>query len=93
MFNVTAWPGARVTGGMTPDAENNEPAMETPEMVTGAVPLEVRMRGSVADCPTATLPKAKVLVLMLRAAVPLANTAAGKPHSTSASRVMHLNLS
>jgi hypothetical protein len=42
--------------------------METPEMVTGAVPVEVKTTGRVDDFPTYTFPKLMlvVLVLMLR---------------------------
>ena len=40
--------------------------METPEMVTGAVPVEVKTTGRVDDCPTYTLPKLMLVVLMLR---------------------------
>lgn len=65
IFKVTAWPGARVRGATTPDAVNSDPAMEMPEMVTDAVPVDVRMTGSVADWPTGRLPKARLLVLRL----------------------------
>ena len=45
-FSVAVWPGFRVVGTGTPDAENNDPATEIPEMVTGALPVELK----VTDC-------------------------------------------
>ena len=56
MFKVTDWPGFRVTGGVIPDAVNNEPVTEMLETVTGAVPVEVKTTGCEAVCPTVTLP-------------------------------------
>lgn len=44
--SVAVWPGVRVAGAVTPDAANNEPATERFEIVTGAVPIDVR----VIDC-------------------------------------------
>ena len=45
-FSVAVWPGFRVIGVVTPDAENKDPATETPEIVTAALPVELR----VTDC-------------------------------------------
>jgi hypothetical protein len=39
--------------------------METPEIVTGAVPVEVKTTGKVGDCPTYTLPKLMLVALIL----------------------------
>jgi hypothetical protein len=69
-LNVADWPGARVTGGVTPDALKSEPTIEMPEMATDAVPVEVSVTGSVAACPAFALPKARLEVLMLSVGVP-----------------------
>lgn len=55
-----------MSGVVTPDAVNSEPAIETPVRITGAVPEDVRVRDCDAVCPTFTLPKFILFVLMLR---------------------------
>ena len=56
-------PGFKVTGGMIPIAPNREPTTETDEIVTGAVPDEVRVTDLVAWVPTFTLPNETVVAL------------------------------
>ena len=53
---LAVWPGFKVMGGVIPVAPNREPATETDEIVTGAVPDEVRITELVAWVPTFTLP-------------------------------------
>ncbi|MFZ0745002.1 MAG: hypothetical protein WAM85_11385 [Terracidiphilus sp.] len=65
IVNVAVWPGFRVKGAATPDSVNSEPATEMAEIVTGAVPVEVKTTGSLDVCPTITLPKARLFVLTL----------------------------
>ena len=55
----------RVNGSVTPVAEKRDPAMDTPEMVTGAVPVELKVRGAVPVFPTVTLPKLILVALTL----------------------------
>lgn len=38
--------------------------MEMPEMVTGAVPVDVKTTGRVGDCPTYTFPKLMLVALI-----------------------------
>jgi hypothetical protein len=47
-FSVAVWPGFSVSGVVTPVAENNDPATEMPEIVTGALPVD----DSVTLCET-----------------------------------------
>jgi hypothetical protein len=44
--SLAVWPGLRVAGSVTPDAANKDPATERLEIVTGPVPVDVR----VIDC-------------------------------------------
>jgi hypothetical protein len=59
----------RVSGVVTPEAVKSEPAMEMPEMVTGAVPVEDNVTGRVAVCPTVTLPKLRLAGLRVKVEV------------------------
>jgi hypothetical protein len=72
-FSVAVWPGLRVRGVVTPAAVKSEPAMEMAEMVTGDVPVEDKVTGRVAVCPTFTLPKLRVVVLRASFGVPAFN--------------------
>ena len=45
MVNVALWPGFSVKGVVIPDAVKRDPAIEMPEIVTGAVPVEVNTTG------------------------------------------------
>lgn len=56
IVNVAFCPGLSVTGAVTPDAVKSDPATEMPEIVTGAVPVEVKTTGCEDVCPTVTLP-------------------------------------
>ena len=66
---VVFCPGFKVTGVEIPVAPNREPATEIEEMVTGAVPVEVRVTDCVAVLPTAILPNDTDVVLRVRAGV------------------------
>jgi len=59
-----------VAGGVSPETVNNEPATEILEIVTGAVPVAVRTNGFVAYCPTVSVPKSMLVVLIPRVGVP-----------------------
>jgi hypothetical protein len=72
-FNVVFCPGLRVTGAITPEEANNEPATEIDEIVTALVPAEVRVTDCLAVCPTITLPKLMLEVLALSVGVPAFN--------------------
>lgn len=69
-MSVLVWPGLRVWGAVIPDAVNREPATEMPEIVTGAVPVDVKVTVFVIVCPTVTSPKSTLAELTLRAGVP-----------------------
>ena len=62
-------------------------------MVTGAVPIEVKVTVLEAVCPTATLPKAKLFVLTTSDAVLCPNNANGKQKIAIASKAMRPRLS
>jgi hypothetical protein len=68
--SVAVCPWLRVSGKLTPDILKPAPVTVPALMVTGAVPVDIR----VTDCGAAavftmTLPKARLLVLRLRAGV------------------------
>ena len=65
---VAFCPGFRVTGVVIPAAPNREPATEIEEIVTGAVPDEVRVTDCVAVLPTATFPNDTDVELSVSAA-------------------------
>ncbi len=58
-----------MTGNVTPDTVKPGPAGAAELMVTGAVPVDVRMRGLVEGLFSATLPNAKLVALMLSVGV------------------------
>ena len=62
---VAVWPGTRVAGTVSPDTLKVGPETETDEIVTGAVPIELRVTDWVAFCPVCTLPKLTSLLLTL----------------------------
>jgi len=66
---VADCPGFRVSGTVIPVAPKSEPATEIPEMVTEAVPVDLRTIVWVAVCPMLTLPKLIVVLLRLRVRV------------------------
>jgi hypothetical protein len=64
-LSVALWPGFNVTGKPIPDIEKPTPASAAELIVTGAVPVDVKVRDCVADVFTITLPKAMLFALML----------------------------
>ena len=80
-MSVAVWPGLRVRGAVTPDAVNREPATEIPEIVTGAVPVDVRVTVFFTVCPTVTSPKLTLVELTPRAGVPELACAKLTPHN------------
>ena len=66
-FNV--WPGVKVAGRVTAEAEKPVPLTETPLTVTAAVPLEVRVTVCVVEPLTTTAPNAMLVALMVSAGV------------------------
>lgn len=65
-FSVADWPGFNVTGKAVPDTENPVPKIVAPLIITGTVPVEVK----VTDCDAAAvftkmLPKAILVALTL----------------------------
>jgi hypothetical protein len=65
-FSVAAWPGSNIAGKVIPDTVKPVPVSVAPLIVTGTVPVEVR----VTDCGGAavfsnTLPKATLVALTL----------------------------
>jgi hypothetical protein len=64
-FRVTDWVGFRVTGNVAPDIVNPVPLNDAELMVTGTVPVEVNVTGSVDALFTVTSPKARLAALTL----------------------------
>jgi hypothetical protein len=59
-FRVTAWVGFKVTGNVAPDIVKPVPLSVPELMVTGAVPVEVNVTGSVDAVFTVTLPNGRL---------------------------------
>jgi hypothetical protein len=57
-----------VAGKLPPDTENPFPEIELDLIVTGAVPVDVRVTDLLTAVPTETLPNASEDVLRLKAA-------------------------
>lgn len=72
-LSAAVCPGLRVTGVVIPEEVKSEPAIDMPEIVTGAVPTEESVSDWVAVCPAVTLPKLIVVVLALRVGIAAAN--------------------
>jgi hypothetical protein len=74
-FSVTDWVGFKVTGNVAPDIVKPVPVRVPELMVTGAVPVEVNVTGSVVGVFTVTLPNVRVAALIVNcglvAAVPV----------------------
>ena len=68
-FSAAVWPGFSVIGVVTPVAENNDPATEMLEMVTGALPVELSVIACDAFWPTLIFPKFTVVELAARVGV------------------------
>ena len=69
-LSVADWVGFRVTGKVAPDIVNPVPVNVAELMVTGAVPVEVNVTGSVEAVFTVTLPKARLAGLMVNVGTP-----------------------
>jgi hypothetical protein len=65
---VTVCCGLRVSGKVAPDALNPTPRIAAELIVSGAVPVEVSVNGSVVIDPTVTLPKVRLDALIESAA-------------------------
>jgi hypothetical protein len=64
-LKVTDWVGFKVTGNVAPDIVKPVPLNDAELMVTGAVPVEVNVTGSVDAVFTVTLPNARLAGLMV----------------------------
>jgi hypothetical protein len=64
-LRITDWAGFRVIGKVAPDIVNPVPLNAAALMVTGAVPVEVNVTGSVDAVFTVTLPNAKLAGLIV----------------------------
>jgi hypothetical protein len=62
-FSVTDWFGFKVTGNVAPDIVKPVPVSAAELMVTGAIPVEVRVTGCVDAVFTDTLPNVRLAVL------------------------------
>jgi hypothetical protein len=62
---VSAWPGLSVAGRAALESVKPVPVSVTPLIVTGAVPVEVKVTGCVAEVLTTTLPNGTLAALML----------------------------
>jgi hypothetical protein len=62
-FNVTDWLGFKVTGNVAPDTVKSVPVNTAELIVTGAVPLEVKVTGWVDAVSTVTLPNVRLAAL------------------------------
>jgi hypothetical protein len=69
-LTVADWVGFRVTGNVAPDIVNPVPVSDAELMVTGAVPVEVNVTGSVDAVFTVTLPNARLAGLMVNVGTP-----------------------
>ena len=71
-LSVTIWLGFNVIGNVAPDAVNPVPVNAAELMVTGAVPVEVKVTGCVDAVLTVTLPNVRQAALdgQLRGSAP-----------------------
>jgi hypothetical protein len=74
-FSVNDWPGFNVAGNVAPETLKPGPLGVAESMVTGAVPVEVKVTGCVDGVFTVTFPNVKLATLSvncgLSAAVPV----------------------
>jgi hypothetical protein len=74
-FSVTDWLGFKVTGKVAPDTVNPAPLSAAELMVTGAVPVEISVKGCVDTVFTVTSPNVRLAALTvncgLNTAVPV----------------------
>jgi hypothetical protein len=66
--------GERVNGKVAPEAANPAPFTPAALIVTDAVPVELKVIDWVVAVLTGTLPKLRLAVLTLNAAIPLVPT-------------------
>ncbi len=64
-FRVTDWLGFKVTGNVAPDTVKPLPVSVPELMVTGAVPVEVRVTGCFDEVLIVTLPNVRLAVLTI----------------------------
>lgn len=87
--NGTDCPEVKVRGSVTPDHVNNEPTIDIPETVTGAVPVELSVTVCDAVWPATTLPKFTVVVLTRSTGVTFCAAASFPPQSI---RIMKITI-
>ena|SRR5579872_6708920 len=68
-LRVAVWPGAKVSGGVIPDAVNPVPVIVTELMVTDKPPDEVKVTDCVAGEFKGTSPNDMLVALTLRTGV------------------------
>lgn len=64
-LSVIVWLGFNVAGNVAPDIVKPAPVSDAALIVTGALPVDVRAIDCISGAFTATLPNARLLVLML----------------------------
>jgi hypothetical protein len=67
IFSVLSWFGFNVAGSVAPGNVKPAPVSVAPLIVTGTVPVEVKITGCVAGALTPTSPNATLVALMLSA--------------------------
>lgn len=65
-FSVADWPGLNSSGKLAPETEKPDPLMVAELMVSVAAPVELTAIDCTTDVPTLSLPKARLVELMLR---------------------------
>lgn len=80
-LSVAVWPGFKVAGNVTPASEKLVPVNIAELMVTGAVPVDVKVTDCVAVEFTSTLPNGTLVTLMLSVGTAAFNCRA-KPSET-----------
>jgi hypothetical protein len=75
--NVAVCPGLRVAGTVPPETLKDDPVTGTLVIITGAVPVELRVRVWFALCPVWTSPKFTLLELTLNVGVASVGETAG----------------
>lgn len=69
IFRVVSSPGLNAAGNAAPGRVNPAPVIVAPLIVTGTVPVEVKVTDCVAGVLTTTSPNATLVALMLRARI------------------------
>jgi hypothetical protein len=73
-FSVSSWPGLNVAGNTAPGRVKPEPVSVATVIVSGSVPVEVKVKDCVAGVLTGTSPKETELEDALRTPEPTAFT-------------------